>query len=273
MHLRNHAPREGQSALRALEHWQVSLMEERSGRHSTRAGRHRGRVWCARACRNGRRLTALIAHCEPLTDIGDVCGHFVGTKRCSPGDNGRFADALGTRAPTTLARGPNQRWSLDFVFDVLADGRRFRALVVVDDFTRECLALAADTSLSGRRVVRELDRIVELRGAPLVVVSDNGTELTSHAVPGWQQRCGIDWHHIVPGKPVQDGPQPERILVTNEDSSGARSTPIHDQTHRLKLELPCKPPPLHLAPPVPSKHLTQCLKNRGQAKLLSGWQD
>jgi putative transposase len=68
--------------------------------------------------------------------------------------------ALGTRAPMTLPQGRNQRWSLDFVSDVLADGRRFRVLVVVDDFTRECLALVADTSLSGRRVVRELDHIV-----------------------------------------------------------------------------------------------------------------
>jgi putative transposase len=81
----------------------------------------------------------------------------------------------------TVPQGPNQRWSLDFVSDVLADGRRFRALGVVDDFTRECLALVVDTSLSGRRVVRELDCIVELRGAPLLVVGDNGTELTSHA--------------------------------------------------------------------------------------------
>jgi putative transposase len=112
--------------------------------------------------------------------------------------------ALGTRAPMTLPQGPNQRWSLDFVSDVLADGRRFRVLVVVDDFTRECLALAVDTSLSGRRVVRELDRIVELRGAPLLVVSDNGTELTSHTVLGWQQERGIDWHYIAPGKPVQN---------------------------------------------------------------------
>jgi putative transposase len=71
--------------------------------------------------------------------------------------------ALGTRAPITLPQEPNQRWSLDFVSDVLADGRRFRVLVVVDDFTRECLALVADTSLSGHRVIRELDRIVALR--------------------------------------------------------------------------------------------------------------
>jgi putative transposase len=76
----------------------------------------------------------------------------------------------------------NQRWSLDFVSDALACGRRFRVLAVVDDFTRECLVLVADISLSGRRVGRELDRIVAVRGRPAMVVSDNGTELTSHAM-------------------------------------------------------------------------------------------
>ena len=94
--------------------------------------------------------------------------------------------ALGTRAPMTIPQGPNQRWSLDFASDVLSDGRRFRILVVVDDFSRECLALVVDNSLSGRRVARELDRIVDLRGRPLMIVSDNGTELTSHAMLGWQ---------------------------------------------------------------------------------------
>ena len=74
--------------------------------------------------------------------------------------------ALGTRAPMALPQGPNQRWSLDFVSDALADGRRFRVLAVVDDFTRECLALVVDTSLSGIRVARELDRIVEGAAGP-----------------------------------------------------------------------------------------------------------
>ena len=113
--------------------------------------------------------------------------------------------ALGTRAPMTLPQGPNQRWSLDFVSDTLADGRRFRVLVVVDDFTRECLALVVDTSLSGRRVVRELDRIAELRGRPQLIVSDNGTELTSHAILRWQEERVVEWHYIAPGKPQQNG--------------------------------------------------------------------
>jgi putative transposase len=112
--------------------------------------------------------------------------------------------ALGTRAPMTLPQGANQRWSLDFVSDVLADGRRFRVLVIVDDFTRECLALVVDTSISGRRVTRELDAIVAARSKPLTIVSDNGTELTSHAILHWQEERGVGWHYIAPGKPVQN---------------------------------------------------------------------
>ena len=90
--------------------------------------------------------------------------------------------ALGTRAPMAIPQEPNQRWSLDFVSDALACGRRFRLLNVIDDYSRECLACIVDTSLSGRRVVRELAAIAERRGLPCMVVSDNGTELTSHAV-------------------------------------------------------------------------------------------
>jgi len=112
--------------------------------------------------------------------------------------------ALGTRAPMTIPQGSNQRWSLDFVQDALTDGRHFRILNVVDDFTRECLASVVDTSLSGLRVVRELDRLCDLRGRPAMIVSDNGTELTSHAVLNWVEETGVEWHYIAPGKPVQN---------------------------------------------------------------------
>jgi putative transposase len=112
--------------------------------------------------------------------------------------------ALGTRAPMTLPQGPNQRWSLDFVSDALSDGRRFRILAIVDDFTRECLALVADTSLSGVRVARELDVLVAAQGKPLMVVSDNGTELTSTAILRWSQEREVEWHYIAPGKPTQN---------------------------------------------------------------------
>jgi putative transposase len=112
--------------------------------------------------------------------------------------------ALGTRAPMTMPQGANHRWSIDFVQDALDDGRRFRILNVVDDFTRECLASVLDTSLSGVRVVRELHRLCCIHGRPAMIVSDNGTELTSHAVLRWVEETGIEWNYIAPGKPVQN---------------------------------------------------------------------
>ncbi|CUX54117.1 Integrase family protein (fragment) [Agrobacterium deltaense Zutra 3/1] len=81
--------------------------------------------------------------------------------------------ALGTRRPLALPSRPGERWSLDFVSDAFTDGRRFRILAVVDDFTRECLCLVADTSLSGVRLVRELDSLIARRGKPRTIVSDN----------------------------------------------------------------------------------------------------
>ena len=112
--------------------------------------------------------------------------------------------ALGTRSPLVRAERPNGRWSLDFASDTLADGRRFRMLCVIDDFSRECLGLIADTSLSGARVARELDAIVAVRGTPDVIVSDNGTELTSTAILRWSQERMVAWHYIAPGKPQQN---------------------------------------------------------------------
>ena len=117
---------------------------------------------------------------------------------------GRRKRALGTRAPLTIPQVANQRWSLDFLSDAFADGRRFRILAVVDDFTRECLALVADTSLPGLRVVRELDVIIAWRGRPAMCVSDNGTELTGMAVLRFSQERQIEWHYIAPGKPTQN---------------------------------------------------------------------
>ncbi len=108
--------------------------------------------------------------------------------------NGRKR-ALGVRAPLTLPARPNERWSLDFVSDSFTDGRRFRILAVVDDCTRECLVLVADTSLSGARVARELDAAIARRKAkPRTCVSDNGTELTSMVILKWSSASGVNWH-------------------------------------------------------------------------------
>jgi len=112
--------------------------------------------------------------------------------------------AIGTRAPMMIPLAPNERWSLDFVSDQLTDGRRFRILAIVDDCTRECLALVADTSLSGFRVARELDRLIIERDRPKMIVSDNGSELTSNAILAWADQSRVAWHYIAPGKPMQN---------------------------------------------------------------------
>jgi putative transposase len=112
--------------------------------------------------------------------------------------------ALGMRAPIALPAAANERWSVDFVHDQMVDGRRFRIFAVVDDCTRECLALVPDTSLPALRVARELDRIVARRGKPAAIVSDNGTELTSNAMLRWADDHRVAWHYIAPGKPSQN---------------------------------------------------------------------
>jgi putative transposase len=113
--------------------------------------------------------------------------------------------AVGTGAPMLLLQAPNQPWSLDIVSDALDDGRWFRILAVTDDFSRDCLALVADTSLSGVRVVRELDAAMARRGRPLMCISDNGTELTSNAILKCSQdRQQIERHSIASGKPQQN---------------------------------------------------------------------
>ncbi len=113
--------------------------------------------------------------------------------------------AVGTRAPILVEARPNARWSLDFVHDQFACGRRFRVLNIVDDVTRECLAAIPDTSISGRRVVRELANIIVWRGKPRMIVSDNGTEFTANAILVWCKDNEIEWHYIAPGKPMQNG--------------------------------------------------------------------
>lgn len=113
--------------------------------------------------------------------------------------------AVGSRAPTLVEARPDARWSLDFVHDRFANGQRFRVLNVVDDVTHECLAAIPVTSISGRRVARELTILIERRGKPGMIVSDNGTELASNVILKWQEERHVEWHYIAPGKPMQNG--------------------------------------------------------------------
>lgn len=113
--------------------------------------------------------------------------------------------ALGQRVDCLALERINQEWSLDFVHDALTNGRRIRMLTIVDDFTRESLKITVDTSISGKRVCEELDQLLEARGAPERILSDNGSEFTSNAVLKWCKDKGIRWDYIQPGKPYQNG--------------------------------------------------------------------
>jgi putative transposase len=113
--------------------------------------------------------------------------------------------AIGTRTPLPQATHVNHIWSLDFMSDALEDGRRFRILGVMDQYGRQCLDLVSDTSISGKRVARELDRLIEAHGKPEIIVSDNGTELTSKAILSWAAEHNIQWHYITPGRPSENG--------------------------------------------------------------------
>jgi putative transposase len=112
---------------------------------------------------------------------------------------------IGIRALKVRATGINEVWSLDFMSDRLADGRKIRILNIVDEFTRESLKMVVDTSLTGHRVVREIDELVQTKGKPQQIKSDNGTEFTSLAVLKWSQLKSVGWHFIDPGKPMQNG--------------------------------------------------------------------
>jgi putative transposase len=108
------------------------------------------------------------------------------------------------RVAIALPSSANQRWSMDFVLDTLVAGRCFRTLNIVDDFTRECVAIEVDTSIGGQRVVRVLDRLAETRGLPSCIVIDNGPEFAGKALDAWAYQRGVKLHFIRPGKPVEN---------------------------------------------------------------------
>ena len=108
------------------------------------------------------------------------------------------------RAPMLCPDRPNQRWSMDFVSDQLASGRRFRVLNIVDDFSRECVGQLVDTSISGRRLARFLDEVAQQRSLPASIVCDNGPELTSKAMFFWARERKVTLAFIQPGKPTQN---------------------------------------------------------------------
>lgn len=110
------------------------------------------------------------------------------------------------RVPQAQAAGPNQCWSADFVSDKLSDGRTIRILTVIDQFTRECVWLEADRSMSGPKVAAALTRAVnERHTAPRSITLDNGSEFTGRAVEAWAMQAGVRLCFIRPGRPVENG--------------------------------------------------------------------
>ena len=108
------------------------------------------------------------------------------------------------RLPLPAPRGPLDRWSMDFTADTLADGRNFRTLNIVDDFTRECVAIEVDRSLPGLRVTRVLDRVHGLVGLPKTIVVDNGPEFAGRTLDAWAYTRGVELRFIRPGKPIEN---------------------------------------------------------------------
>ncbi|MBI3291641.1 MAG: IS3 family transposase [Elusimicrobia bacterium] len=116
----------------------------------------------------------------------------------------RRKQAAAVRVPLPVPTGPNQVWSMDFVFDWLVRGRRIKMLTIVDDFTRECLAIETAFGLGGARVVQVLSRLFETRGPVVGIRSDNGPEFAGNALDSWAYSNGVRLDFIRPGKPTEN---------------------------------------------------------------------
>jgi putative transposase len=112
--------------------------------------------------------------------------------------------AAGARVIHPAPQQPNQRWSMDFATDSVVTGRRFRALAIIDDYSRECPTIEVDTSLGGARVVDVLERLADTRGLPKVITMDNGPEFAGRALDEWAYRRGVKLNFIRPGKPTDN---------------------------------------------------------------------
>ena len=108
------------------------------------------------------------------------------------------------RNPLPQPKAQNLSWSMDFVTDSLADGRRVRCLNIVDDYTKECLAIEVDTSLPGKRVMAVLERLAESRGLPVSITVDNGPEFAGKTMDAWAYETGVKLSFIRPGKPIEN---------------------------------------------------------------------
>jgi len=109
-----------------------------------------------------------------------------------------------TRIPLPIPTVPNERWSMDFIHDRLTDGRQFRILTVIDQYSRECPILAAEKAMNGEKVVKYLEMAAKSYGLPTAITVDNGSEFTSKALDSWAYKNGVHLDYIRPGKPVEN---------------------------------------------------------------------
>ncbi|RKD52101.1 integrase-like protein [Rhizobium sp. WW_1] len=135
-------------------------------------------------------------------------------------------------------------------------------LTVVDDCIRERLGLVADTSLSGLRVARELDRIIKGRGKPKMIVSDNGSEFTSNAILQWTDRTKVEWHYIAPGKPIQNA-------FIESFNGRLRDEFLHETLFSSLTHAPCSISAFKLAQRLQSCFITPIFRKRRLCPILS----
>jgi putative transposase len=181
-----------------------SVVEYRSRREPDDALRERIQHWAREKPRYGYRRIHVLLRREGAPVNRKRVYRIYREEQLSVRRKKRKRVAAAPREALALPERANDRWSVDFVADTLADGRTFRAFNVVDDCTRECVAIEVGKSVPGSRVVRVLERLARSRGLPRVIVLDNGPELTSRVLDQWAYERGVELHFIQPGKPVQN---------------------------------------------------------------------
>lgn len=193
-----------QRRLCRLTGWNRSSIQYQSHQPDDSALRDRLRHWAARKPRWGSPILHDVLKAEGLVINHKRTERLYREEGLALRRKSRRKLPAIARVPLPKPSAPNQRWSMDFIHDQLADGRRFRCLTLVDDFTRQCLVIHADTSIGGSAVVDLLQNLSRSRGLPKTITTDNGPEFTGKAIHLWAQSAGVHLHHIQPGKPMQN---------------------------------------------------------------------
>jgi putative transposase len=193
-----------QRRMSRLTGWNRSSLQYTCRERSDTALRERLRHWAALKPRWGAPILHDVLRAEGLVRNHKRTERLYREEGLALRRKARRKLPAAVRVPLPQASGPDQRWSIDFVHDQLSDGRRFRSLTIVDEFTRQCLAITVDHSIGGAGVVRTLEQLLGERSKPSLLITDNGPEFTSRALHQWAQHHGVNLHHIQPGKPTQN---------------------------------------------------------------------